>query len=175
MSLFYQQIQLDIRQLCGDKNNTMQQSFLLRADESRHKQLYHVFGMPVYLKTGGADTDGQFSMFTAEHTKNQGPPLHRHNIDETFYITAGEFLFQIGDERYTAVAGDTLFIPRDMPHAYLTLSDQGTLLFVVGPAASVEALFDAYNSFDSTTSMDEIMRVSAELGCPILGPPLSNG
>lgn len=153
----------------------MQQPFLLRENEGRHKQPYNVFGMPVYLKTGESDTDGQFSMFTAGHTKNQGPPLHCHNIDETFYITAGEFLFQIGDERYTAVAGDTLFIPRDMPHAYLTLSDQGTLLFVVSPSASVELLFDSYNSFDGTTSMDEVMRISAELGCPILGPPLSDG
>ena len=153
----------------------MQQSFLLREDEGRTKQPYNVFGMPVYLKTGGSDTNEQFSMFTAEHVKNQGPPLHRHNIDETFYITAGEFLFQIGDERYTAEAGDTLFIPRNTPHAYLTLSNQGTLLFVVSPSASVELLFDFYNSFDGTTPMDEVVRVSAELGCPILGPPLSNG
>lgn len=153
----------------------MQEPFSLHEDESRNKQPYNVFGMPVYLKTAGSDTDGQYAMFTAEHAKHQGPPLHRHDIDETFYILAGEFLFQIGENRYTAVAGDTLFIPRDMPHAYLTLSDLGTLLFVVSPSARVEQLFASYNSFDNATSMDEIMRVSIELGCPILGPPLSNG
>ena len=31
-----------------------------------------------------------------------GPPLHRHDFDEAFYVLDGELTFQLGDERSTA-------------------------------------------------------------------------
>ena len=119
----------------------MQDSFVLKETESRLNQPYNVLGMDVYLKVSGKDTNNQLSMFSAEYCKNQGPPLHLHNVDETFYITAGEFLFQIGDRRCTVTAGDTLFIPRNTPHAFLTVSNRGKMIFIVNPTDTVELLF----------------------------------
>ena len=32
-----------------------------------------------------------------------GPPLHRHDFDETFYVTQGELIFQLGEDVFTGL------------------------------------------------------------------------
>jgi hypothetical protein len=44
-----------------------------------------------------------------------GPPLHRHDFDETFYVIEGELTFQLGDELFRAKAGEIAFAPRGVP------------------------------------------------------------
>ena len=150
----------------------MQTSFLLTEKESRLPQAYNVLGMAVYLKIAASDTNGQMSMFVAEYHKNQGPPLHRHDVDETFYITEGEFIFQMGESRVSAGAGSTLFVPRNMPHAFLTTSEKGKMLFMVNPTGTVELLFERLSSYQEMPSMEEVVSVHEEFGLKILGPPL---
>jgi quercetin dioxygenase-like cupin family protein len=45
-----------------------------------------------------------------------GPPLHRHDFDETFHVLAGELTFQVGDELIAAGPGTTAFAPRNAAH-----------------------------------------------------------
>ncbi len=151
----------------------MQTSFILTEKEGRLPQAYNVLGMAVYLKIAASDTNGQMSMFAAEYHQNQGPPLHRHDVDETFYITEGEFIFQLGENRVTAVTGDTLFVPRNMPHAFLMMSQTGKMLFMVNPTGNVEKLFEKLSSYPQMPSVEEIVSVHAALGLTILGPPLT--
>ena len=152
----------------------MQTSFLLTEKESRLPQAYNVLGMAVSLKIAASDTNGQMSLFTAENHKNQGPPLHRYDVDETFYITEGEFFFQMGEDRFFAVAGDTLFVPRNMTHAFLTISETGKMLFMVNPTGNVEKLFEKLSSYQQIPSVEDIVSVHAALGLTILGPPLTH-
>lgn len=152
----------------------MQTFFNLNRTESRLSKPYNVLGMDVYLKIAGSDTNGQMSMFYAEYNKNQGPPLHLHDADETFYITEGEFIYQVGDNRVTAVAGSTVFIPRLTPHAFLTISEKGCMIFMVNPSGNVELLFERLSSYQEMPSIEEVVRVHEELGLKIVGPPLSN-
>ncbi|QHV95696.1 cupin domain-containing protein [Spirosoma endbachense] len=151
----------------------MQDSFVLSSFESRTSQPYNVLGMAVYLKVAGADTAGQLSVFEAEYQKHEGPPLHAHQVDETFFITSGEFLFQTGDKRCIVKAGDTLFIPRNMPHAFLTISERGAMLFMVNPTDKVEILFERLSAYPTPPSVDEVVALHEELGLKILGGPLS--
>ena len=151
----------------------MQTSFNLNRNEGRLSKPYNVLGMEVYLKVAGSDTNGQMSMFYAEYSKNQGPPLHLHDVDETFYITEGEFIYQLGEKRVTAVTGSTVFIPRMMPHAFLTISEKGCMLFMVNPTGNVEMLFERLSSFQEMPSIDEVVRVHEEFGFKIVGPPLT--
>ncbi|MBA4140966.1 MAG: cupin domain-containing protein [Segetibacter sp.] len=101
----------------------MQTSFILNLEESRIQKSYNVLGMPTYLKISGQDTNGQMNMFYGEYRRKQGPPLHQHDLDETFYVTEGEFIFQLGDKKVKAVAGSTIFIPRMLPHTFLVTSE----------------------------------------------------
>lgn len=152
----------------------MQTSFNLEKNESRHGKPYNVLGMAVYLKIAASDTNNEMSMFYSEHFKNESPPLHSHPVNETFYVVEGEFLFQSGDERFKAVKGSTVFIPSMMPHTYLTVSEKGSLLFMVNPAGTVEVLFERLSSYPAMPSIEEVVRLHEELGLKILGPPLSN-
>jgi len=89
--------------------------------------------MPTYLKISEQDTNGQMNMFYGDYRRNQGPPLHQHDLDETFYVTEGEFIFQLGEKKVKAVAGSTIFIPRMMPHTFLVTSTIGRTLFMLSP------------------------------------------
>jgi quercetin dioxygenase-like cupin family protein len=51
-----------------------------------------------------------------------GPPLHRHDFDEAFYILEGELTFQLGEELLTAGPGEFVFAPRNADH---TLANRG--------------------------------------------------
>lgn len=149
----------------------MQTSFILKENESR--QTYNLLGHPAFLKVGGNDTEGQLSLFSGEYHKNQGPPLHLHDVDETFYILSGEFLFQAGDKRFTAKSGDTIFIPRNIPHTYLTISETGKMLFMVNPTGPIERLFEKLNSYQDRPSIEELVGLHENLGLKIVGPPLT--
>lgn len=151
----------------------METSFILDTEESRIQKPYNVLGMPTYLKIAAKDTNGHMSMFYGDYRKNQGPPLHQHYLDETFYVTEGEFIFQLGDKKVKAVAGTTIFIPRMMPHTFLVTSETGRTLFILIPSGKVEELFAKYDSFVTIPPIEELTRVSEELGFPVIGPPIT--
>lgn len=150
----------------------MKKAFILKPREGRLPKPYNVLGMPVHLKVSGNDTGELLSIFIADYKKYEGPPLHSHNVDETFYIIEGEFIFQAGEEKFKGVGGDTVFIPRNVPHTTLAISEKGKMLFTVNPSGNVEALFERLDSYKAMPSIEEIVRVHEELGLKILGPPL---
>lgn len=149
----------------------MQTSFILKENESR--QTYNLLGHPAFLKVGGNDTQAQLSLFSGEYHKNQGPPLHFHAVDETFYILEGKFIFQAGDTRITAVIGDTVFVPRNMPHTYLTISETGRMLFMVNPSGQIEKLFEKLSSYEEMPAIEELIILQETYGLTIVGPPIT--
>ena len=72
-----------------------------------------------------------------------GPARHYHyNQDEWFYILEGEFLIEAGLERFRLKPGDSLFVPRKMPHVWAFVGQrQGRFLASVSPAGKLEAFF----------------------------------
>jgi len=61
-------------------------------------------------------------------------PLHvHHREDEGFWILEGYAVFEVGDTRVEAHAGDYLFGPRGIPHRY-SVGDAGCrMLFIMTP------------------------------------------
>ena len=151
----------------------METSFILHKEESRTEKPYNVLGMPTYLKVAGKDTNNQLSGFYGDYRRNQGPPLNLHDMDEAFYIIEGEFLFQLGDKKVKAVAGSTVFVPGMMPHAWLVTSEIGRMIFTLTPTGNIETLFEKYDSYETFPTVDELIRISEELGFPILGPQIT--
>jgi uncharacterized RmlC-like cupin family protein len=103
-----------------------------------------------------------------------------HNEDETFYVLEGEVTFLVGDERIDVSAGDYLFGPREVPHAYVVRSERARMLVTASPGG-IEQVFVSLGvpvtgsepPTDAVMPMDEAMRLFAEHGAEILGPPLS--
>ena len=49
--------------------------------------------------------------------RSAGPPLHRHDFDEAFYVLDGELTFQIDGVLTTGTPGALRFAPRNVVHA----------------------------------------------------------
>jgi quercetin dioxygenase-like cupin family protein len=136
----------------------------------------------ITVKVAGAETGDAFSQIVTDDPRGSGPPLHlHHNEDETFYVIAGEVTVQVGDERIDLEAGDYLFAPRDIPHAYVVRSERARMLVTASPAG-VEQFFVIHGlpvtgAEPPTDAImppkDELARLFADYGCDIVGPPLS--
>lgn len=92
----------------------------------------------------GKDTNGALSVFGPSVRKAPpgGVPLHvHHHQDEWWYIIDGEYLFQVGDKKFRAKAGDSVFGPRGVPHSPRRLSDSSASITIFQPAGAMEEFF----------------------------------
>ena len=152
---------------------TPEKAFVIRESEGRFNELYHIMGFVLSLKVSGKDTNQQLSMYFGTYKKNDGPPLHVHyKQDEQFYIVDGEILFQVGTEKYTLKSGDTIFLPKNVPHTFLVLSETGKLFFQTNPSGKTEAFFKKLSELGPTASMDDVQKLHLAHDLSIVGPPL---
>jgi quercetin dioxygenase-like cupin family protein len=70
-----------------------------------------------------------------------GPPLHKHDFDEGFYVLEGELTFQVGDEVVVKRAGEFAFAPRNVVHTLANHSDQAARYVLVITPAGFERYF----------------------------------
>jgi quercetin dioxygenase-like cupin family protein len=94
-------------------------------------------GTLVRMKLTGEDTDGRFALWEGTLPHGAAPPLHSHPQDETFYVLEGEMRVWLGDadgEGRRCRAGDVVFAPSGMPHAFLVESDTARVLTISTPA-----------------------------------------
>ena len=107
---------------------------VLHPDEG---QFVHLLALGVRFMIDGERTAGAFSL--VEHPmppRALGSPLHTHrNEDEYSYILEGQIGLQLGDETLLTKAGDLVFKPRGIPHAFWNAGDEpARLLEIISPA-----------------------------------------
>ncbi|ODS83661.1 MAG: cupin [Sphingobacteriales bacterium 41-5] len=126
------------------------------------------------IKISGRDTNGGLSVFEQTgQTPYGGPPLHIHiDQDEWFFVTEGEYLFQCGKEKFHVQAGDTIFLPRNVPHAFIQLTEKARTIVSYMPAGKMEAFFAVTDKWESPPSKNEIAKVFSEHGMKVVGEPL---
>jgi quercetin dioxygenase-like cupin family protein len=71
----------------------------------------------------GEQTGGRLSVTEITVPPGAGPPLHRHDFDETFYLLEGELTFQIDEAIAAKGAGELAFVARNVPHALANHGD----------------------------------------------------
>jgi len=127
-----------------------------------------------HIKVSSTDTGGAFAMF--ENIGNaSGPPLHVHpNQDEIFHILEGRVLFQVGEQRMELEAGDTLFAPRGVPHAFLKIGETPARMFITyQPAGKMEAFYKRVSEFKQLPSEAEFRKVFEDHDMKMVGPRLT--
>jgi mannose-6-phosphate isomerase-like protein (cupin superfamily) len=125
-------------------------------------------------KVSGKDTDSDLYIFESlNNLKNEGPPLHLHpDLDETFYILGGSMKFKVGDEIFYLKAGDSIFVPRNMPHAFTSNSDKPSkMLIIVQSATTMEAFFEELSKIEKITP-EIAAKIYQKHNMVLLGPPL---
>lgn len=129
---------------------------------------------PNDVKISGKDTNGQLAVFEYIGNEKVGPPLHtHHDQDEIFSIIEGEFLFQIGDEKFTVKAGDTVFGPRKVPHTWIQLSEKSKIIYYVQPAGKMEEFFLKMNELKGPPTQEQAEKIHEAHGMSVIGPGLS--
>jgi mannose-6-phosphate isomerase-like protein (cupin superfamily) len=133
------------------------------------------------IKARAADTGGAYGLLESHVRAGSGPPLHvHHREDEAFWILGGELTVVCGGEELRAGPGSYVFLPRDVPHTFkvtsatdahlLTLLSPGggEQFFVAGGVPAESAGLPAHNVTDIPT----MLRIAADYGTEIVGPPL---
>ena len=125
-------------------------------------------------KVSSKDTDGQLTIFEQTGlTPKGGPPLHIHPFqDEMFYVIEGQYLYQVGEDKYEMKAGDTIFLPRNVPHTFVQLTEKGRLIVTFQPSGKMEEFFKKTSEWTSPPIQEEIAKVFEEHDMKVVGPPL---
>lgn len=95
---------------------------------------YWYIGHLMSVLCKSTDTNGLFSLLQMTEIKGLEPPPHTHTReDETFLLLTGEIAFSVNNKTYHAVAGDTMFLPRNIRHSFKVLTAQAEVLILLSP------------------------------------------
>jgi DNA-binding transcriptional MerR regulator len=134
---------------------------------------------PIACKISGKDTAGAMCAF--EFTGSTGGPKHAHgDQDEWIYVLDGEVDFVVGDRAFRATGGQTVFLPRNVPHAWAAAGDRpARVLDTYQPAGRMEAFFREVGKhaggppIHEALALDDLRRLFADHGMQLLGPPMA--
>jgi hypothetical protein len=87
----------------------------------------------------------------------------------------GEYLFKVGEETFTAKAGDSVFGPRKVPHAFAKTSEgEAKMLIIFQPAGKMETYFKTVSQGTlAKLSETERQKVRQAHGFEVVGPALT--
>jgi DNA-binding transcriptional MerR regulator len=170
-----------IQHLKGTKKMKSEEMFLgfsVGAGKDRFDERIQLGGEPHDCKVSARDTNGAMCVF--EFTGGGGGPRHlHHDQDEWIYVIDGEFQFEVGDKRFRVGTGESVFIPRKVPHVWACVSGKpGKIINVYQPAGKVEEFFRELGKYNGkpyvheVLSIDEFRRLFHDHGMELLGPPL---
>jgi quercetin dioxygenase-like cupin family protein len=164
-----------IQNQIGSSSDT--KGFRVKAGEGRlhgHLKLKGVNANILDLKISGKDTHGNLAIFEQTSiSPGKGTPLHIHPLqDEVFYVIEGEYFFKVGTEKFHLSAGDSIFLPRKVPHAWTQVSEKGKMTVIFQPAGKMEEFFVTMAALESEPSPEEVAKIFAENEMQIVGPPL---
>lgn len=149
--------------------------FKIAAGKGRFNESFLYKGKnPNDIKIAGKDTDGQLAMFEYIGYEKIGPSLHVHFYqDEVFYVVEGHYRFVVGAETIMMNPGDTIFLPRNVPHTWIQLTDKGKLVYFVQPAGKAEEFFRTMNNLKHIPTKEEVDQIHEACGMKVVGPPLT--
>ena len=86
--------------------------------KSQDVRSLHVLGTQVRFLCEGHSTNNVWSLMEVTLPQDAGPPPHSHQWDEAYFVTEGEVQFTVGDQRFTATAGDFVYTPGSVVHGF---------------------------------------------------------
>ncbi len=149
--------------------------FIVKAGQSRFGETTRLGGIsPNDIKISMKDTEEKLSVFEYIGNEKGGPPLHIHpNQDEIFYVIEGDYLFEVDGEKHRLTAGETIFLPRKVPHSFAQLTNKGKMVFFFQPSGQMEDFFRKAGSFPGEPCPQEGAKLFADHDLKVVGPPLA--
>jgi mannose-6-phosphate isomerase-like protein (cupin superfamily) len=126
----------------------------------------------IQFKVVPADSGGVLVLENTFHAKG-GPARHLHyDQDEWFYAVEGDFIVEVGAERFRMQPGDSLLAPRKVPHVWAYVGNaRGRMLVTFFPVGKMEAFFREVTKANAMPPQDPALWRAH--GMELLGPPLA--
>lgn len=105
----------------------------------------NVLGMPLRMLCEASETGGAWSLFEEDVPLGMGPPPHRHDWDEAYYILRGEVEFEIDGQKVRSAAGDFNYLPRNTVHGFKGASDSPARVLIFAAPAHGSEFFKELN------------------------------
>jgi DNA-binding transcriptional MerR regulator len=157
------------------KGEEMFAGFSVAAGKDRFDEQIKLGGEPNDCKVSSRDTGGAMCVFELTGTNGGPPHLHRDQ-DEWIYIIDGQFIFDVGAQRYCLGAGESVFIPRKVSHFWRSASGEtGRVIDTYQPAGTMEEFFREVGKYANppiheALSPHEIWRLFQDHGMDLLVP-----
>ena len=126
------------------------------------REALNVLGMPLRFLCDSRETGGAWSLFEEEVPRGMGPPPHRHDWDEAYYILEGEIDFEIDGEPVKSTAGDFNYLPRNTVHAFKGASPSPARVLIFAAPGHSSEFFEEVNS--EVRSIPDDLRKVPEIG-----------
>lgn len=105
-----------------------------------------VLGMPLRFLCDSRETGGAWALFEEEIPLGMGPPPHRHDWDEAYYILDGEVDFDIDGTPVKSKKGDLNYLPRNTVHGFKGASSVPARVLIFSAPAHSSEFFEEMNS-----------------------------
>jgi mannose-6-phosphate isomerase-like protein (cupin superfamily) len=106
----------------------------------------NILGMPLTMLCEASETGGSWSLFEELVPPGMGPPAHRHDWDEAYYILDGEIDFQIDGEPVRSRRGDFNYLPRGTVHGFKGASPGEARVLIFAAPAHGSEFFEELNN-----------------------------
>jgi quercetin dioxygenase-like cupin family protein len=125
------------------------------------------------FKVTPEDSHGTLVVAEIVHHAKGGPPRHFHEAqEEWFYGVEGEYVVEVGEERFRLNPGDSVFAPRRIPHCWAHVGEgTGRIVFALTPAGKIEPFFRALSAANAMAPQDPAFWRRFDL--ELVGPPLA--
>jgi quercetin dioxygenase-like cupin family protein len=102
-------------------------------------QAHRTTGSDKRILLRAEQTDGATSVIESTMPpRAPGPPLHKHDFQEAFYVLEGELTIQVGDELHVARQGELAIAPRGVPHTLANQADAPARFLIICTPAGFE-------------------------------------
>jgi quercetin dioxygenase-like cupin family protein len=102
-----------------------------------------ILGDDLLVRLTARDTGGAISLFEQRTPAGGGVPMHAHDReDETFHVLEGTIEFNVAGKTITANAGDSVWAPRGVPHAWTVVGTKPARVLFAATPSGMEGMFE---------------------------------
>jgi glyoxylate utilization-related uncharacterized protein len=122
----------------------------------------NILGMPLRFLCDARETGGAWSLFEEDVPRGMGPPPHRHDWDEAYYVLRGEVDFMIDGEPVTMASGDFTYLPANTTHGFKGASAEAARVLIFAAPAHGSEFFEELNR--QVTNLPDDLAKIPEIG-----------
>jgi quercetin dioxygenase-like cupin family protein len=139
---------------------------------SRNVPPLHVLGTEVRFLCEGQSTNNAWSLMEVTLPQEGGPPPHTHAWDEAYFVLEGNVRFAVGDQVFTASAGDFVYTPGGVAHGFSGESEQPARVLIFDSPAHAGAFFKRVDREVKVLprDLDKVLQIGEDTGIRFVQP-----